>query len=74
MDPTKPPPTQATCTTCTFADDFSNYWTAVLFFKARNGSYKRVPLKPNQGFEQAQGGMTLYYIPVSSHSPLWRPG
>lgn len=65
MDPTKPPPTQATCTTCTFADDFSNYWTAVLFFKARNGSYKRVPLKPNSGFEQAQGGMTLYYIPVS---------
>jgi hypothetical protein len=33
----------ASCTTCAFADDFSNYWTANLFFKARNGSYKRVP-------------------------------
>lgn len=33
----------ATCTTCSFADDFSNYWTANLYFRARNGSYKRVP-------------------------------
>lgn len=33
----------ADCTTCSFADDFSNYWTANLYFKARNGSYKRVP-------------------------------
>lgn len=24
-------------------EDFSNYWTANLYFKARNGSYKRVP-------------------------------
>ncbi|KAK0724226.1 hypothetical protein B0H67DRAFT_640788 [Lasiosphaeris hirsuta] len=63
MDPAKPPPTQATCTTCTFADDFSNYWTAVLYFQAKNGSYKRVPLKPNSGFEQAMGGMTIYYTP-----------
>lgn len=70
MDPAKPPPTQATCTTCTFADDFSNYWTAVLFFRARNGSYKRVPLKPNSGFESAQGGMTIYYIPVCVASPV----
>jgi hypothetical protein len=63
MDPLNPPPTQATCTTCTFADDFSNYWTAVLYFRARNGSYHRVPQKPNVGFEQAKGGMTIYYIP-----------
>lgn len=33
----------ATCTTCQFADDFSNYWTANLYFKARNGTFKRVP-------------------------------
>ena len=33
----------ASCTTCEFADDFSNYWTANLYFKARNGTYKRVP-------------------------------
>jgi hypothetical protein len=63
MDPLKPPPSQATCTTCTFADDFSNYWTAVLYFRARNGSYHRVPQKPNVGFEQANAGMTIYYIP-----------
>ena len=23
----------STCTSCTFSEDFSNYWTAVLFFK-----------------------------------------
>ena len=33
----------ATCTTCAFSEDFSNYWTANLYFKARNGTYKRVP-------------------------------
>lgn len=51
----------ATCTTCTFSEDFSNYWTAVLYFKARNGTYKRVPLTGNQGFEQSNGGITVYY-------------
>jgi hypothetical protein len=34
---------QASCTTCAFSEDFSNYWTANLYFKARNGTYKRVP-------------------------------
>ena len=33
----------ATCTTCQFSEDLSNYWTANLYFKARNGTYKRVP-------------------------------
>jgi len=33
----------ASCTTCVFSEDFSNYWTANLYFKAKNGSYKRVP-------------------------------
>lgn len=33
----------ASCTTCQFSQDFSNYWTANLYFKARNGTYKRVP-------------------------------
>ncbi len=32
----------ATCTTCQFSEDFSNYWTANLYFKARNGSLIRV--------------------------------
>lgn len=26
-------PTTATCTSCTPTEDFSNYWTAVLFFR-----------------------------------------
>lgn len=38
----------AACTTCGPADDFSNYWTANIYFKARNGTYKRVPQVPNR--------------------------
>ncbi len=52
----------STCTTCQFSEDFSNYWTAVLFFRARNGTYKRVPQRPNLGFEGADAGMTVYYM------------
>jgi Domain of unknown function (DUF1996) len=50
----------STCTSCSFSEDFSNYWTAVLFFKARNGTYKRVPqISQIQG---AQAGITVYYM------------
>ena len=35
--------TAAGCTSCAFSEDFSNYWTANMYFKAKNGSYKRVP-------------------------------
>ncbi len=59
-------PSEATCTTCTFAEDTSNYWTAVLYFRARNGTFKRVPQMPNAGFESAKGGMTVYYTPSYS--------
>ena len=52
----------STCTSCQPSDDFSNYWTALLYFKARNGTYKRVPQKPNTGFEGQKGGMTVYYM------------
>ncbi|KAF2740946.1 hypothetical protein EJ04DRAFT_111338 [Polyplosphaeria fusca] len=52
----------STCTTCQPADDFSNYWTATLYFRARNGTYKRVPQKGNVGFEGQKGGMTVYYM------------
>lgn len=38
----------ATCTTCGPADDFFNYWTANVYFRARNGTYKRVPQIPNR--------------------------
>lgn len=59
---------KASCTTCQFSDDFSNYWTANLYFKARNGSYRRVPqggaaLQFNDRFStQTQGGILVYYV------------
>lgn len=40
----------------------SNYWTAVLYFKARNGTYKRVPQYPNALLGSLNGGMTIYYL------------
>jgi Domain of unknown function (DUF1996) len=52
----------STCTSCTFAEDFSNYWTAVMYFRARNGTYKRVRQFANNGL-RADGGITVYYIP-----------
>ncbi|RYP50409.1 hypothetical protein DL768_004084 [Monosporascus sp. mg162] len=53
---------KATCTTCTFSEDFSNYWTAVMFFKHPNGTYKRVPIVQNDALPQGiNGGMTIYY-------------
>ncbi|RYP56037.1 hypothetical protein DL771_012178 [Monosporascus sp. 5C6A] len=56
------PVAESTCTSCTFAEDFSNYWTANLFFRARNGSLLRVPQMVNMGLK-AHGGLTIYYIP-----------
>lgn len=54
---------RGTCTTCTFTEDFSNYWTAVMFFKhPTNGSYKRVPIMQNTALPNGiNGGMTVYY-------------
>ncbi|KAI9147303.1 hypothetical protein HJFPF1_13342 [Paramyrothecium foliicola] len=53
---------KATCTTCTFSEDFSNYWTAVMFFKHPNGSYHRVPIMQNTALPNGiNGGMTIYY-------------
>lgn len=57
---------RATCTTCQMSEDFSNYWTAHLYFKhPTNGSYHRVPVIPVQpllgGSEGTQGGITVYY-------------
>ncbi|KAH8597536.1 hypothetical protein B0O99DRAFT_739548 [Bisporella sp. PMI_857] len=63
MDYAKDMPGESTCTTCQFSEDFSNYWTAVLYFRARNGTYHRVPQLPNVFFEGAAGGgMTVYYM------------
>jgi hypothetical protein len=55
-------PSESTCTSCTFSEDFSNYWTAALYFRARNGTFKRVQQFENGGLRQ-RGGMTVYYIP-----------
>ncbi|TFK20575.1 hypothetical protein FA15DRAFT_689082 [Coprinopsis marcescibilis] len=54
----------ATCTTCRFVEDKSNYWTAVMFFKHPNGSYIRVPQMANHntGPGLQDGGMTIYYF------------
>lgn len=59
---------KGTCTTCVYSEDFSNYWTAVMYFRHENGSYKRVPQYPNAqlGTEgrddrNIKGGMTIYY-------------
>jgi hypothetical protein len=51
----------ASCTSCTFSEDFSNYWTANIYFRARNGTYKRVPQMANQAIGNANGGVTVYY-------------
>ena len=53
---------RGSCTTCTFSEDFSNYWTAVLFFKHANSTYKRVPIMQNTALPNGiNGGMTVYY-------------
>ena len=63
MPPLTHDPAQvSSCTTCDYADDFSNYWTANLYFRARNGTYKRVPQMVNLGL-QGREGVTVYYIP-----------
>ncbi|CAG8976668.1 hypothetical protein HYALB_00012060 [Hymenoscyphus albidus] len=59
-------PSKSTCTSCSFKEDLSNYWTAVMFFKAKNGTYKRVPQVGNggpQGKLVNKGGLDVYYIP-----------
>jgi hypothetical protein len=56
------PSAQSTCTSCTFSEDFSNYWTAVMYFRAKNGSFHRVPQMVNLGLE-GNAGITVYYIP-----------
>lgn len=62
MDVSLDLPDISTCTTCTFTEDFSNYWTANMYFRGRDGSMTRVPQFANQFLEGANGGMTIYYI------------
>ncbi|CAI4211703.1 unnamed protein product [Parascedosporium putredinis] len=56
----------STCTSCSFVEDLSNYWTAVMFFKNKEGQYQRVPQVGNggpQGKLINNGGLDVYYIP-----------
>ncbi|KAH7120794.1 hypothetical protein B0J11DRAFT_48686 [Dendryphion nanum] len=62
MEPEKDMPGESTCTSCQFTEDFSNYWTAILYFRAQNGTYKRVPQLGNNQFTKAIGGLTVYYM------------
>lgn len=71
----------ASCTTCAFSEDFSNYWTANLYFKARNGTYKRVPqggaaLQFNDNFStKTAGGILVYYVSAQPGSiTAFKPG
>jgi len=56
------PASKSTCTSCTYSEDFSNYWTAQMYFKAKNGTFKRVPQMVNLGLT-GNAGITVYYIP-----------
>lgn len=74
-DPSK----ESSCTSCSFSEDFSNYWTANMYFRARNGTYRRVPQMVNLGLK-GEGGITVYYIPpydgktkVTAFKPVRRP-
>ncbi|KAF2703810.1 hypothetical protein K504DRAFT_451374 [Pleomassaria siparia CBS 279.74] len=71
----------ASCTTCGPSDDLSNYWTANVYFKARNGTYKRVPQVPNRFLfndkftTQINGGIVVYYIaPKKNTVTAFKPG
>ncbi|KAL1874428.1 hypothetical protein VTK73DRAFT_305 [Phialemonium thermophilum] len=65
----------ARCTTCHFNQDFSNYWTANLYFRARNGSFKRVPQMANQFNDGDNNGITVYYTsPGPKLTTAFRPG
>ncbi|KAN0110544.1 protein of unknown function (DUF1996) domain containing protein [Hyaloscypha variabilis] len=69
-------PSLSTCTSCSFKEDFSNYWTAVMFFHHKNGSYIRVPQTGNggpQGQLDNKGGLDVYYIP-SGKVTAFKPG
>ncbi|KAE9366631.1 hypothetical protein N431DRAFT_471674 [Stipitochalara longipes BDJ] len=67
--------TLANCTSCTFSEDLSNYWTANLYFKARNGSYKRVPQIANRFNDGESGGFTVYYTsPGPNKTTAFKPG
>ncbi|KAF1993867.1 hypothetical protein P154DRAFT_549332 [Amniculicola lignicola CBS 123094] len=56
------PAAAASCTTCDYSEDFSNYWTANLYYRAKNGTFARVKQMVNLGLSGKEG-VTVYYIP-----------
>jgi hypothetical protein len=61
------PPKTSKCTSCRMAENFSNYWTASIFFKSpENGTYRRVPQMTNGQLNGTlmpqEGGITVYYM------------
>lgn len=70
MDPSIDLAEASTCTSCTFSENFSNYWTANMYFQSRNGSLERVPQMANQYLEGANAGMTIYYVQPSDGSKV----
>ncbi|CAA7270298.1 unnamed protein product [Cyclocybe aegerita] len=72
MHPDNDLPKLASCTTCRFVEDKSNYWTAVMYFQHQNGSYSRVPQMANHntGPGLQSGGMTVYYFQPNGGIPF----
>ncbi|TEB19799.1 hypothetical protein FA13DRAFT_1758031 [Coprinellus micaceus] len=73
MDTTLDFPSVATCTTCRFKENKSNYWTAVMYFKHPNGSYIRTTNSQHRNWIP-KWWMTVYYIqpPTNEKSALCR--
>ncbi len=85
MDPSNHDPhAMSTCTSCTYSEDFSNYWTASMYFKSpENGSYRLVPQMANYRNRnspellQQEGGLTVYYMQPfggASKTTSFKPG
>ena len=70
MDPADIDPARdSTCTSCTYSEDLSNYWTAAVYFKSpENGTYRLVPQMANFRYPNSpellvqDGGITVYYM------------
>ena len=68
MDPESLDPSAASkCTSCKMIEDFSNYWTASIYFRSpENGTFKRVPQMANGQLNNTlmrqDGGLTIYYM------------
>ncbi|KLU85568.1 hypothetical protein MAPG_04591 [Magnaporthiopsis poae ATCC 64411] len=68
MDPmTIDPPKTSRCTSCRMVEDFSNYWTASIYFRSpENGTFKRIPQMANGQLNgtlmKQEGGITAYYM------------